>query len=96
MIINKEETEKYYKDYQPCSYSDCKNYIATIKLKYPKICEYLESLGVDPEKPFELIPMDDDLRIDEVLFDELDRNIVILCDLYSSKTLNILKRYLEG
>ena len=39
----------------------------------------------------------EDLRIDEVVFDELDKNKLIeLCDLYSSKTLNILKRYLEG
>ena len=38
----------------------------------------------------------DDLRIDEVLFDELDKNRIIeLCDLYSSKTLNIFKKYLE-
>lgn len=39
----------------------------------------------------------DDLRIDEVLFDELDKNKIIkLCDLYSSKTLKILKKYLEA
>ena len=38
----------------------------------------------------------EDLRINEVIFDELDKNKIIeLCDLYSSKTLNILKRYLE-
>ncbi len=38
----------------------------------------------------------DDLRIDEVMFDELNTNKIIeLCDLYSSKTLNVLKRYLE-
>ena len=39
----------------------------------------------------------DDLRIDEVMFDELDKDKLIkLCDLYSSKTLNILKKYLEA
>ena len=38
----------------------------------------------------------DDLRIDEVLFDELDKaKIIELCNLYSSKTLNILKKYVE-
>jgi len=38
----------------------------------------------------------EDLRINEAIFDELDKNKIIeLCDLYSSKTLNILKRYLE-
>ncbi len=37
-----------------------------------------------------------DLRIDEVIFEELDKEKVIkLCDLYSSKTLQILKKYLE-
>lgn len=39
----------------------------------------------------------DDLRIDEVLFDELDKyKIIKLCELYSSKTLKILKKYLEA
>jgi hypothetical protein len=38
----------------------------------------------------------EDLRIDEVIFDELDKNKLIkLCDLYSSKTLRLLKKYLE-
>jgi len=39
----------------------------------------------------------DDLRIDEVLFDELDKDKIIkLCELYSSKTLKILKKYMEA
>lgn len=39
----------------------------------------------------------DDLRIDEVLFDELDKDKIIkLCELYSSKTLKLLKKYLEA
>ena len=37
----------------------------------------------------------EDLRIDEVVFDELDKKkIIMLCDLYSSKTLQIFKKYL--
>ena len=33
---------------------------------------------------------------DEVIFDELNKSKLIeLCDLYSSKTLHILKKYLE-
>ena len=37
----------------------------------------------------------DDLRIDEVIFDELDKNKIIeSCNFYSSKTLQILKKYL--
>lgn len=39
----------------------------------------------------------DDLRIDEELFEKLDKNKIIkLCTFYSSKTLNIFKKYLEG
>ncbi len=39
----------------------------------------------------------DDLRIDEVIFDELDKNKMIeLCDLYNSTSLNYLKKYLGG
>jgi hypothetical protein len=38
----------------------------------------------------------EDLRIDEVMFDELDKiKMIKLCDLYSSKTLRLLKKYLE-
>ncbi|MBE6141439.1 MAG: hypothetical protein E7175_01155 [Erysipelotrichaceae bacterium] len=38
----------------------------------------------------------DDLRIDEVIFDELDeKKMIELCGLYSSTTLNIFKNYLE-
>ena len=36
-------------------------------------------------------------EIDEAMFDELDKDKIIkLCDLYSSKTLKILKKYLEA
>ena len=38
-----------------------------------------------------------DLRIDEVIFDELDKKKMIeLCDLYCNKSIKILKRYLEA
>ena len=39
----------------------------------------------------------DDLRIDEVMFDNLDNDKIIkLCDLYPSKTLKLLKKYLKN
>ncbi len=39
----------------------------------------------------------EDLRIDEVIFDELDKSKLIeLCDLYSSKTLHLLKKYIKN
>lgn len=38
-----------------------------------------------------------DLRIDEVIFDKLDKKKMIeLCDLYCNKSIKILKRYLEA
>ena len=38
----------------------------------------------------------EDLRIDEVIFEQLDKfKLIELCDLYSSKTLHIFKNYLE-
>ena len=37
----------------------------------------------------------EDLRIDEVIFDELDKNKMIeLCDLYHNKSMRLLKKYL--
>ncbi len=60
MAINIEKTKIYYQNCEVCSCSDCKNYCSQIKLKYPMLCEYLESLGINPEKPFELIPIDDE------------------------------------
>ena len=39
----------------------------------------------------------EDLRIDEVIFDELDkRKLIELCDLYPSKTLHLLKKYIKN
>ena len=39
----------------------------------------------------------DDLRINEDIFDELDKNkMIMMCDLYPSKTLRLLKKYLES
>ncbi len=38
----------------------------------------------------------DDLRINEDVFDELDKNkMIMMCDLYSSKTLRLFKKYLK-
>lgn len=59
--INK--TRLYYEqlseaDLCDCAY--CKNYIHEIKGTYPKLSEYLQSLGVDIEKPFETMPLEPD------------------------------------
>lgn len=58
-----EATKLYYKqiaatDLCDCDY--CKNYISEIKIAYPKLENYLTSLGVDIEKPFETMPLEPD------------------------------------
>ncbi len=66
MNINKEKTTEYYKTYKPCSCYDCRNYCEQIKEVYPEVCVLLESFGIDPLKPFELIPFDKDKNIEYV------------------------------
>ncbi len=65
MVVDKNKTIEYYKTYVPCNCDDCRNYIAQIEDKFPHICEYLRSLGVDPLKPFELasVPAEDENKI---------------------------------
>lgn len=61
MDINK--SRLYYEqlsDADLCGCAYCKNYIHEIKGTYPKLAEYLHSLGVDIEKPFETMPLEPD------------------------------------
>lgn len=56
-------TKLYYEqisnsDLCDCAY--CQNYVREIKATYPEITEYLFSLGVDIEKPFEIMPLEPD------------------------------------
>lgn len=56
-----ERTKSYYaqignRDLCDCAY--CQNYSSEVKTTYPKVAEYLYSLGVDIEKPFETMPLD--------------------------------------
>ena len=58
-----EGTKSYYeqisnRDLCDCAY--CQNYVREIKATYPEIAEYLFSLGIDIEKPFETMPLDPD------------------------------------
>ena len=58
-----EKTKAYYaqiSEHDLCSCEYCKNYIREIRAAYPKTAEYLASLGVDIEKPFETMPLDPD------------------------------------
>ena len=56
-------TKSYYeqisnRDLCDCAY--CQNYVREIKATYPEIAEYLFSLGIDIEKPFETMPLEPD------------------------------------
>lgn len=58
------KTEDFYKtmdtDYYICKCDDCQNYIKEIKHSYPLLSDYLQSIGVDIEKPFETVPLEPD------------------------------------
>ena len=61
--MDTEATKIYYqrisdKDICDCSY--CKNYIHDIRETYPELTSFLHTLGVDIEKPFELMPLEED------------------------------------
>ena len=55
MKINKELNLNYYDSYVPCNCEMCENYYLQIKDKFPNICAFLESMNINPLKPFELI-----------------------------------------
>lgn len=52
-------------DSEPCQCDYCKNFYDKVEKAYPEIKEYLEQLGVDIKKPFELcsFPSDDNKTI---------------------------------
>ena len=59
--MNIEKTREYYRhltndDLCQCDY--CKNYVKEIKAAYPEVAKYLDSIGIDIEKPFETIPIE--------------------------------------
>ena len=58
-----EGTKSYYgqisrRDVCNCAY--CQNYVREIKAAYPEVAEYLFSLGIEIEKPFETMPLEPD------------------------------------
>ena len=57
-----EHTKEYYarlaeEDLCQCEY--CRTYVREIRTALPRLAAYLGSLGVDIEKPFEVIPLDE-------------------------------------
>lgn len=58
-----ERTKSYYEQISNCDLCDCaycQNYVSEIKNTYSKVAEYLFSLGIDIEKPFETMPLEPD------------------------------------
>lgn len=58
-----EKTRAYYRNLGPeniCDCAYCQNYCARVKAAYPEVDRYLDSLGVDIEKPFETSPLEPD------------------------------------
>jgi ribosomal protein L30E len=72
MDINK--NKEYYKTLKKediCNCDYCKNYISQVKKQYPITSDFLKELGVDIEKPFEVIPLeakDDIIYYSEILY----------------------------
>ncbi len=63
MNIEVKKTQKYYTSISAddlCSCNYCKNYYSQIKSAYPLVTDYLASMGVDIEKPFEISPLEVD------------------------------------
>ena len=61
--MNIKRTKQYYesltsKDVCQCDY--CQNYIQNIKTAYPQIANYLQGIGVDIERPSEVLSFDPD------------------------------------
>ena len=57
-----EGTKRYYEqltkeDMCRCEY--CRTYVKAVRTSLPRLAAYLERLGVDIEKPFEVIPLDE-------------------------------------
>lgn len=63
MNVDITKTKEYYAaiaDSELCDCSYCRNYKLQIKSAYPEVAEYLASLGVHIQKPFETSPLEPD------------------------------------
>ena len=63
MNVNVLKTKEYYHSITEamlCDCSYCRNYRLQVKSAYPKVTEYLDSLGIDIENPFETSPLEPD------------------------------------
>ncbi len=63
MNVDIAKTKEYYAaiaDSELCDCSYCCNYRLQIKSAYPEAAEYLMTLGIDIQKPFETSPLEPD------------------------------------
>lgn len=63
MYVNELKTKTYYQSITEdrlCSCCYCRSYRSQIRSAFPEISKYLDSLGIDIEKPFEVSPLDPD------------------------------------
>ena len=67
-MMNIERTRQYYDqltDADICDCAYCRNYVREVRPAYPELTDYLNTLGIDIEKPFEAIPV---APVDGVMF----------------------------
>ena len=63
MKIDVSATKEYYNsiiDSLLCNCGYCLNYRIQVKSAFPEVAEYLSSMGIDIEKPFDTSPLDSD------------------------------------
>lgn len=63
MNVNITKTKEYYNsigDSELCDCDYCRNYRLQVKVAFPDVTVYLDSLGIDIEKPFETSPLEPD------------------------------------
>ena len=66
MEINKKLTQDFYLSFEPCTCGDCKYFIKNIEKEQPEICSFLQSLEIDPLKPYELVSFVQDNKIEYI------------------------------
>lgn len=61
MNVNITKTKAYYESIEDSALCDCdycRNYRLQVRSAFPMVAFYLDSLGIDIEKPFETSPLD--------------------------------------
>ena len=78
IISNFIKSKKYYHEFNAkelCHYSYCLNYYQGIKKSFPKLAQYVDTLGIDIQKPFETMPLEVD---EEGFIDYIGAQYIVL------------------